>query len=114
MIKEFDLYIYPRVLWVAVDASNKEFEQFGFDIDKTNILEGYADTQEVYSETYDKAGILIRFEDRYMLTLPIITHEAIHAANYIYDIIGASYDLNNDEPYAYLCEYIAKCCESMK
>lgn len=115
MIKEFDLHIYPVTLWISVNAGESEFAEFDFDVDLKSIpLDGYADTMHVYSQSHEKNGILIRFEDIYALTTPIITHESIHATNYIYDIIGAEPDSDNDEPYAYLCEYIAKCCESMK
>lgn len=115
MIKEFDLYLYPITLWIAVNTDEKELEQFDFDINVNDIpLNGYADTMQVYSQSDEKNGVLIRFEDIYALNIPVITHESIHAANYIYDIIGADIVTDNDEPYAYLCEYIAKCCESMK
>ena len=115
MIKEFDLHLYPVTLWIAVNPSDKDFEQFDFDLQLSEIpLDGYADTLQIFSQSYEKNGILIRFEDIYALTTPIITHESTHAANYVYEIIGANNDLDNDEPYAYLCEYIAKCCESMK
>jgi hypothetical protein len=32
MIKEFDLHLYPVTLWIAVSPSDKDFEQFDFDL----------------------------------------------------------------------------------
>jgi len=44
----------------------------------------------------------------YASSLPIISHEAVHAANDIFDKIGQKPDLRNDECYAYLVEWIVK------
>lgn len=37
-----------------------------------------------------------------------IAHEAVHACNQIFNLIGATLDSNNDEPQAYLVDHIVK------
>ena len=44
----------------------------------------------------------------YAESIPIVTHEAVHAANEVFDKIGQKPDLRNDECYAYLVEWIVK------
>ena len=43
-----------------------------------------------------------------------IVHECIHAATGIFSYIGASVDVDNDEPFAYLVSWLVKCCEKLK
>lgn len=120
MIFEFSFVIYPRKLWVTYDASIEELQKkLIIDSDdalwEDNQLDGFADTVQVYSnDINEEQGILIRFDGKESMTSSIMGHEAIHAANYVYDFIGADIDIDNDEPYAYLVEYIINCCESVR
>lgn len=41
-----------------------------------------------------------------ILTPGVITHEAIHIKNMVFDTVGIKADPNNDEPEAYLTEWI--------
>ncbi len=45
------------------------------------------------------------------IVISVIAHEAIHAANYIFDAMGAKADFDNDEFLAYLVQYI---CEEVE
>lgn len=38
----------------------------------------------------------------------MIAHECVHAANMIFEHVGAKIDLDNDEPYAYLVGWLVK------
>jgi hypothetical protein len=40
--------------------------------------------------------------------ISVIAHEAVHAASFIFDQIGAKADFNNDEHVAYLVQYICQ------
>jgi hypothetical protein len=40
------------------------------------------------------------------ITHGIIAHEAIHAVNYIAEYAGMQHDIVNDEPFAYLTEWV--------
>lgn len=41
-------------------------------------------------------------------SIPAISHEAVHAANEIFLHIGQEYDIQNDECFCYLVEWIVK------
>lgn len=116
MIYKFDLKIYPRILWVTYDATPEELSKlFPTDPDGNiiNWLEdfsGYACEMNVFSAPSNEGGMLIRFENKEALTTEHIAHEAVHAADDVYYFIGATSDITNDEPYAYLVGYIANCC----
>ncbi len=114
-IYEFDPQIYPRKLWVTVgvpfDELKDEFE------DLKSIEEAsYAQVDHIRKLKPEiRGGILVRFEDLEALKrLGIITHETIHVATEIFDYIGAYHDPKNQEPFAYLCGWIAKCMEEVK
>lgn len=120
MIREFNLDIYPRTLWVTYDATPKELsELFPTDSDGNVInwlpeIPGYGAEMEVFSKPGEKGGVLIRFENWEAMTPGHIAHEAVHAADDIYYFIGAHPDILNNEPYAYLVGYITDCCEKAK
>lgn len=48
------------------------------------------------------------------MTTKIICHESTHAAMQVFSEIDAIPDLENQEPFAYLCGYIADCCYEAK
>lgn len=50
-------------------------------------------------------GPKFKFGDR-KLTPGLIAHESLHAANFILDYVGVKADYDNDEPQAYLLEWI--------
>ena len=53
------------------------------------------------------ATILVWFRDAYALNRPSYSsHEASHAAMYVWQHIGAKVDLYNQEPFAYLIGFI--------
>lgn len=43
----------------------------------------------------------------------IISHESLHISNFIADILGFSKSFDNDEPQAYLIQWIANCASSV-
>ena len=78
-------------------------------LDRTGIL----DKDELYSHTLwvDKDGdivlsMLFNFNTETNITLGTIVHEAIHIKNMLFLYLGINNDLENDEPEAYLIEYI--------
>lgn len=112
-IHEFNPQIYPRLLWVTVGAPyaviRDEFEGVA-------EMDADADAQVDHTrrKSTNKGGLLIRFENRKAMTQEHITHEAAHAAMEIFDYVGATPDPKNQEPFAYLCGWIAKCIEAVK
>lgn len=114
-IFEFDPQIYPRKLWVSVGASTEELqEKFGKDDIKDFNESYYAETYSVQQKEPLLGGTLIRFKDLAAMTTGNIAHEATHAALVIYDYIGGRIDYSNQEPFAYLVGWLAKCCDEVK
>lgn len=114
-IYEFDPQIYPRKLWVTVGVP---FEELKDEFEDLEPMEEASDAQvdnvrKLKPEI--RGGLLVRFENLDVLkSLGNITHETIHVATEIYDYVGAYHVPNNQEPFAYLCGWIAKCIEEVK
>ena len=120
-IYEFDTVIYPRHLWVSIDAPTSALNElfpegdtldapFVDMADKTNAI-----TDRVRKLTPEpQGGILIRFKSVAKMTPPIMAHEAFHAMMGILDYINSYPAISNQEPAAYLIEFIVKCCEKAK
>lgn len=114
MIHEFNFYIYPRKLWVTYDATPDELNRTltRGDTNERPFKEMPKSCDASTDATGDKdhGGVLIRFESKEYVNEENIAHEAVHAADFIFDYIGSEHDIRNDESYAYLVGYIAKCC----
>lgn len=114
-IYEFDPQIYPRKLWVSVGVPFEELKDEFEDL-KPMEKASYAQVDHVGKLKPEiRGGLLVRFEDLDALKrFGNITHETIHVATDIFDYIGAYHDPKNQEPFAYLCGWIAKCIEEVK
>lgn len=113
-IHEFDCEIYPRKLWVAVGAPYEVIKDLFEDVAP---MEENADAQVDHTRRIKpdvKGGLLIRFENRKAMTDANITHEATHAALEIFHYVGAYPNPKNQEPFSYLCGWIAKCIGEVK
>ena len=114
-IFEFDPQIYPRKLWVSVGASTEELqEKFGKDDIKDFDESYYAETKAVQQKEPLLGGVLIRFQDLKAMTTENIAHEAAHAAIEIFNYCDCRIDVDNQEPFAYLVGWVAKCCDEVK
>lgn len=113
-IYEFDPQIYPRKLWVTVGVPFEELKDEFEDIDKTpECVDASVDyTRKLKPEVM--GGVLVRYLNTDAMTTKIITHESAHIAVGIFDYIGAPIDVKHQEPFAYLCGWIAKCIEEVK
>lgn len=108
-VHEFDPQIYPRKLWIAVSK-----DTFSDIFEDVSVWDESADamTETAYDKINKKGGVLIRFEN-YDIGMNQISHEAVHVAMDIFDYIGASPDLKNQEPFAYLVGWVADCCQNV-
>ena len=114
-IFEFDPQIYPRKLWVSVGASTEELqEKFGKDDIKDFDESYYAEAKAVQQKEPLLGGVLIRFQDLKAMTTENIAHEAVHAAIEIFDYCDCRIDVDNQEPFAYIVGWVAKCCDEVK
>lgn len=113
-IHEFDPEVYPRILWVAVGVPYAVIKDMFEDIEP---MDENTDAQVDCTRRLNpdvKGGLLVRFENRKALTASNITHEATHVAMEMFDYVGAYPDPKNQEPFAYLCGWIAKCINEVK
>ena len=111
LLHEFNIGVYPRKLWVAISKDT-------FKDELSNIPEFnddyYALTMETSNKKTGNAGVLIRFGSIKDATCKNICHESTHAALSIFHTVGAKVDYDNSEPFAYLVDFIAGCCEEVR
>lgn len=115
----FDPQIYPRKIWVAVGGDigtlrasfcQNDGEQLDFkDMDKYS-----ASTTAVTDKETGLFGELIWFPKKSDMMVFTIAHEAVHAAIDIFDDCDCRIDAENQEPFAYLVGWIAKCINEVK
>lgn len=113
-IHEFDPQIYPRLLWVTVGAPYEVVKDMFEDVEP---MPESANAQVDYTRRKKpdvKGGVLVRFQNPKAMTIDTITHEAAHIAVGIFDYIEAPIDIQHQEPFAYLCGWIAKCIQEVK
>lgn len=97
-IKHCELYDFSFYYFIGLkfeDFASYAAENFGilYDGPAQGLVEFLAEDKAIviYTETIDK-GLLV--------------HESVHAANVLFKEIGHALDLDNDEPQAYLVEWI--------
>lgn len=113
-IHEFDCEIYPRKLWVAVGVPYACVKDM---FEAVEPMDDSSDAQVDHTRRIKpdvRSGISIRFENRKAMTLSNIAHESTHAAMEIFSYVGAYPDPKNQEPFAYLCGWVAKCINEVK
>ena len=114
-IYEFDPQIYPRKVWMTVGVP---FEELKAEFEDLKPMEEGSDAQVDHLRKLKpevRGGLLVRFENLDTLKkFGNITHESIHVATEIFDYIGAFHDPKNQELFAYLCGWIAKCMDEVK
>lgn len=116
-IHEFYPEVYPRRVWIVKGGKLEALRERFCKRDNTEICfkgayEGYVDSV-MYKEN-GSLGELIWFP--YASAMPVghISHEATHAAIDIFDDCGCRIDAENQEPFAYLVGWIAKCINEVK
>lgn len=122
--KHIDTYttVYPVYLVVANEAVTLEDLKKDFvysdkaELDE-NILDCQCSTSKVYNKKTNRYCMLVKFnhrtdykdDDKTTDLVNTVAHEAGHVVLDIYDFIGASVDINNQEPFTYELGYIAEC-----
>lgn len=110
-IHEFDPVIYPRKVWIAVGKCQFK-DRFSEVSEWDETCNAVVDC--VHDEERNLGGMLIRFESVDAITFGNVTHESSHVAMEIFDYIGATVEIKNQEPFCYLAGWIGKCCEEVK
>jgi hypothetical protein len=119
-IHQFAPVIYPIKLWIAISKDGKElnglFRHKATDevirFEEYNVENFEAMAFRVSEVESNCVGVLIVFTKRTYMTCKTITHEAVHAAGYVFQHIGQQID--SEEPFAFLTGWIADCCWRMK
>lgn len=113
-IFEFNPLIYPRRIWIGYNVKGKTLKTyFGVDIDNMDGFDASV-YHDLRREANKKLGVFVRFESKKAMTTSNIAHESVHAALDILDELGSFASNVNQEPFAYLVGYIAKCCDAVK
>lgn len=126
MIRRYDIGFYPMTLWVSTisnfDKYRPRFEMYptikdmndGRDGNPLNPENKGGVTYLVVDKKTKSKGVLILISEPNIdnitdFDFDISAHESVHAADAVFDVIGAyttGYD-EGDEPYAYLVGYIS-------
>lgn len=114
-IHEFPCGIYPRRLWIAVNASSsfleEIFDEKFEDIDSTTA----AYVMAVHKKTPEKlGGVLVRFGSRKDMSVSNMAHEATHASIEIFDYVDGRISYDNQEPFAYLVGWVTEMMNMVK
>lgn len=110
-MKKIKVDVYDQIVY-AFD-SEKALEKFcnqkGFFYDEYTTRMSYGCAGVLVpedEESEDQSGaffILVKSK-----SVPLVVHECAHVAVYILSCLGISYDVDNQEPLAYLSEYLFK------
>lgn len=109
-LHEFKCGIYPRMVWIMIGTETPECLQVE-DMDDSNCEASVDDAIRKEDMAF---GFLLRFRSKKQMNHKTIAHESSHVAMMIFKAIGASVDLDNQEPFAYLVGWVADCCEKVK
>lgn len=122
-IDMYDPQIYPRRLYVAVEVEDlqEHFKLLSTDgkvefTDEEAKVDFHCSnyamvTRSVINKEDGKYGVLIQVPDLDEMQQSDISHEAVHAADYIYQELGMYTEdfKDGNEGYAYLVGWIAGC-----
>lgn len=118
---EFDPVIYPYKFWVAKNGTKADIREMFVDVEHEEIDIRDSKISSSAAITFDpviavrdgQQGVLTWLHTPELVTTGAIAHESDHAANAVYDFIGAGVDPTNDEPHAYLVGFFADAIEEV-
>ena len=108
IIKDFDLVIYPVDFTVVIGNMEDEVNhEYAPNEDGRNWISGPSPdcagrTYLIHNSSTNQLGVLIWITSYEQCKGSVFAHECSHAAMEIFNYIGASVDLENQEPFAYL------------
>jgi hypothetical protein len=112
MIKEVFLDLYNRTFMIFVaedqDAVNTKLSTYFGCPTTFDISRCLGSADKVISNGKMLIVIYIATANLDIDNFGTITHEAVHAANDVFEFIGVDLDIANDEPQAYLVDWIAR------
>lgn len=114
-IHEFDPVIYPFKLWVCAKKNQEAFSRFKIFLDDTEIENNphtAATTICAYEVETNNIGILVAFTSKKHMDVKTIAHEARHAGDMLFELIGDN--PHHSEPAAYYTGWVADCIDKVK
>ena len=113
MIRDYDVPLYRGKLIIVISNSIEKLKAKVPEFNRSRI---YAHSFGINYKGRTGYAMILNFENDFAaMTHGCITHEAIHLAHFVADDKGFVADFNNDEPIAYLAEWITdKAYEFMK
>lgn len=115
MIEKYDIVIYPRHLFVAMERDkeevkekflNEDEEPFSLEDLSTDTTDAFTYKLVLEKGTLDY-GVLVMLTKT--ATVDIYVHEAVHCATAVFKQIGIMLDEDNDEPLAYFIQFLFRC-----
>lgn len=127
VIYEFDPVIYPFPLLVTKDYDSKELNELFYVVNTNNELEDAPEAfvgnpqtrartiEVVRRDTYLRYFLILLVRPNVIKTCGTMSHEAYHATNQMAHLLGFLPERpQDDEPCAYLLDWMADCIESVK
>ena len=114
MIKKVFLDIYNRNFLICIGSTREEieaaisehFDGEKIEYDVTNCL-GRCE-HVIRDNRGDLIVMYFRHADGSLKSMGTAVHESVHAANFMYIYLGIKPDPDNDEPQAYLIDWISR------
>lgn len=114
-IHEFDPVVYPFKPWICAKKDEsvlKEFRLYPYDVEIVQSENDDATTRCVYSMETKNIGILIDFLSKKHMDVKTIAHEARHAGDMLFELIGDN--PHHSEPASYYTGWVAECIDKVK
>lgn len=120
-VHQFDPTIYPRKFWVCEGGTREDISRVFQDMDYTDkdieaeeVESSNALTFPAIMRETREYGVVVWLHHKSKCDWSAVTHEAVHAANFIFLACGVGLDLENDEPQAYLAGFCGDCITQVK
>lgn len=118
---EFDPVIYPFKFWVARNGTKADVKDMFVDAEHEELMITDAEIRRSAALTFEpviavsdgQRGALTWLHTPERCTAGTVAHESDHAANAVFEFIGARVDPTNDEPHAYLVGFFADAIEEV-
>lgn len=107
-VKKLYLELY-KIRFILIESNDSKEVEEKYNLELGEDLYAHTALRSIKEKELDWSCIYLVFNTKHThakITPGCVAHESIHAANYIFSIIGAEVDIYNDETYCYLVEWI--------
>ena len=103
-----DLKIYPLDFVLVLNATSEYLTSVFKDNYDAEVISAYYCLVGQSKFKDNDREVIVMYTSYSSLSIPVIMHEIVHVANRVFKYIGQDLDIENDETYAYLCDYVAE------